>query len=244
MADARIQLQRRLERGARPVVHARIAIRAADEDVCLRQRPGRDDLFEEALGGVDFLQPQISRRQRKGQLRIVARGAVGFLQLLDRLRRLAAGEERLREEAMRSDIFRIRSRQPRQNCDRARRLAHLKGDQRQLLERRLRVDRRRRRAQERIARLGEATFVESERSDHHPAGHQCRSVMALGDLQLALAKARLGCRDDRVETVGGIRSRLRASWRRGERRDHARFNTEHTELTETRFPPCALWSLC
>src|SRR5205823_13206179 len=109
--------ERRLELRARTVVLARVAVRAADEDVGLRYRPGFHDAREEPLGGVDFLQPEVLGGEHERRLRVKGRVRTRRVQLLHRLLDLPPGRQGLREETARLRVTGLLPRQSPQDLD-------------------------------------------------------------------------------------------------------------------------------
>ena len=201
---AGILLERRAQLRARALVLAGVAVRAADEDVRLRDRPGLHDLREQSGGGVRPLEPQVLARQQEHDLRVVGPRRHRLVQRLRRAIGLPGGQERPREKAPGLHVARVLPGERRQDLHGRRGLAHLEVPAGQGLQPLPAPGREGARLAVRVPRLRQAFFEPLQRPHQEPALEQGLAVVALGGRELALLQARFRHGDRPLERKGRI----------------------------------------
>ena len=205
---AGILLERRAQLRARAVVLAGVAVRAADEDVGLRDRPGLHDLGEQSGGGVRPLEPQVFAGQQEHDLRVGGPRRHRLVQRLHRPIGLPGGQERPREKPPGLHVARVLRGERRQDLHGRRRLAHLEVPAGEGLQPLPTPGREGARLAIRVPRLRQAFLEPLQRPHQEPALEQGLAVVALGSRVLALLQARLRHGDGLLERRSGIRPHL------------------------------------
>ena len=208
---AGILLERRAQLHACALVLAGVAVRAADQDVRLWDRPGLDDLGEQSGGGVRPLEPEVFARQQEHDLRVVGPRRHRLVQPLRRPIGLPGGQERSREKPPGLHVARVLSGERRQDLHGRRGLAHLEVPPGQGSQPLPAPAREGVRLAVRVARLRQAFFDPLQRPHQEPALEQGLAVVALGGRELALLQARLRHGDRPLEGKSGILSHLGGS---------------------------------
>ena len=203
-AHAGVLLEGLFQLRARSLVLAGVAVGTADEHTGLRDRAGLHDLGEQAVGGVDPLEPQVLARQQEHHLRVVGPRRRRLVQPLRRLIGLPGCEERPREQAPGLHVARVPSGERRQDRNGRGRLARLQEPAGQGLHPVAAPGRERERLAVRVPRLGQAVIEPLERPHQEPALEQGLAVVGFGSRELPLLQARLGRRDRPLESESGI----------------------------------------